>query len=225
MAGALNPVHSLDSNGVDRLRRYDLSALSPGGGIDLEVRQLGPVNVRLAYTIAFMSGLSSDDTPGTGEAGGMQHNLYTRVGLPFWIGRVEVTPELGYHFGMLDFDQVLAGQRQVVFLSTMSHAGTLGVRTQAVLLDDLIFDADIGALVGMTEASPAEVGDGGLTLGFAGQVGARYVIGESMSIVAKYAVNYRTTDYTGPGTLDPTITEATLVDISHGLLAGVAFDL
>lgn len=222
---ALNPVHSLDSDGANALRRYDLSAFSPGTGLDVEIRNLGPVAIRLGYTIAFLSGVSSDDVPDTGEAGGLQHDAYWRIGVQFDLGGVQLTPELGYHLGMFDFDTVLSGQQQVVFLSTQSHAGTAGLRLQAVLLDGFSIDVDAGALLGVTQESPQNLGDPGLTVGFAGQVGGRVALDDTISIVVRYAVNYRTTDYSGEAQLDPSITEATLVDLTHGLLAGVAFDL
>ena len=221
----LNPVHSLDSNGVDRIRRYDLSAASPGAGIEVEIPRLGPLGLRLGYALGFLSGVAADDEPGTGEAGGMQHDAFVRAGWPFMLGGVQLTPELGYHFGMFDFDTILAGQNQVVFLSTQSHLGSLGLRLQSVLLDGLILDGDAAALVGITQESPRELGDAGITVGVAAQLGFRYIVASAWSLVLRYGVNYRSTGYTGEAQLDPTITEATLTDLSHGVLAGVAIDL
>ena len=223
---ALNPIHSLDSNGVNGLRRYDLAAFSPGTAVEIEARNLGPIDLRLGYTIAFLSGVEADNIPDTGQASGMQHEAYFRAGLPLAFSGVVITPELGYHFGMFDFDTILDGQlQQVVFLSTQSHLGTLGARLQAVLLDGVILDFDVGGLLGVTAETPRDLGEAGLTLGFFGQVGARIALGDALSLLVRYAANYRTTGYTGVAELDPTITEATLTDIAHGLLAGVAFDL
>ena len=221
---ALNPVHSLDSNGVEAIRRYDLSAASAGASLEVEVPRLGPLSGRVGYTIAFLNGLTNDDADGAG-AGGMQHDVYARLGWPVALGGVRLTPEVGYHFGMFDFDSVLLGQQQVVFLSTQSHLGLVGLRLQVALLDGLIFDADASGMFGITQETPENLGDAGLTLGVAGQLGARYMLGQRWSIIFRYAINYRSTGYTGEAQLDPTITEATLVDLSHGLLGGVAIDL
>ena len=223
---ALNPVHSLDSNGVEAVRRYDLSAFSAGAGLEVDARNLGPVAVRAGYTIAFLSDLTSDEVPGAGGAGGFQHNAYARVGMPFSLWGLQLTPEVGYHLGIFDFDAVLANQQeQVVFLSTQSHAGTLGFRVQAVLLDGVILDADAAGLLGITQETPRDLGDAGLTVGFSGQLGLRILLTDSLSLLARYAANYRSTSYSGTAQLDETITEATLTDIAHGLLAGVAIDL
>ena len=222
---ALNPVHSLDSNGVPGFRRYDLSALAAGTGFEVEARDLGPIDVRLGYTIAFLSGLSSEEAPGAGEAGGMQHDAFVRVGLPFDLGRLRLAPEIGYHFGMFDFDEVLSQQQVLVFLSTQSHVATVGLRAQFALREGWSIDADASGLFGVTQESPQDLGEAGLTFGFAGQAGTRVDVADGIRVVARYAVNYRSTAYSGQAQLDSTITEATLVDLTHGLLAGVAFDL
>ena len=222
---ALNPLHSLDSNGVAAVRRYDLTALSPGAALEVEALNVGPMNLRAGYTIAFMSGVDTDDFPNLGTAAGMQHDAYLRVGLPVMLGGILLTPEVGYHFGFFDFDSLLAGQNLIVFLSTQSHTGSAGLRMQAALSEDVIIDADASALVGITEESPRELGDSGLTLGVAGQLGLRWMLSDAYSLIARYTVNYRTTSFSGAAQLDSTITEATLVDLSHGLLAGLAIDL
>ncbi len=222
---ALNPIHSLDSNGVAGIRRYDLSAAAPGTGLEVEVQNLGPLAIRLGYSIAFLNDVTSDDVPGTGSAGGLQHDAYWRLGWPLTVAGVQLTPEVGYHLGMFDFDSILAGQQQVVFLSTQSHTGTVGLRAQALLLDGLVLDVDAGGMLGVTQESPRSLGDAGLTVGFVGQVGVRYYLNDELSIMGRYVANYRSTGYTGQAQLDPTITDATLVDVTHGLLAGVAFDL
>jgi SH3-like domain-containing protein len=226
--GALVPTHSLDTDAPAGRRRYDLTAVSPSTGVELEFMDLGPLSGRLAYTTSFIFGVDA----GVGaSAGGNQHDLYARAGLPVPLGPVTVTPELGYHFGMFDFDSVLAdAPRNVTLLSTTTHAGTLGARATWFVTPYFMLEADVGGMVGGTSAGPRKLGaSGGLAAGGYGAVGGQYFFGDFVGLMFRYSANihrasWSQADELEPATrLDPAITEGSLTDITHGLMAGLSF--
>lgn len=220
-AGALVPTHSLDSDGINARRRYDVTAVSPSTGIELEMMDLGPLSARIGYTTTFITGVEAD---GGLAAGGNQHDLVVRTGLPIEVGPAVVTPEIGYRFAMFDFDSVLADQPlNVTFLSTTAHVGTLGARFRWFLDRSFMIEADGGAAIGTTSLSPRPLESGGTTFGAYGSLGAQVFFGDIMGLTMRYIVDWRRASYTGGGQLDPTITEGTVTDLSHGLMAGLSF--
>lgn len=221
-AAALLPIHSLDSNGQEAIRRYDVSSFSPGTGVDITVSELGPMSVRASYVIAFLVGVTPEALPNY-AIGGMQQDVNVRLGVPLEASGVSITPEVGYALGMFDIDALLPGQSGVTFVSSQTHAGTAGLRLRYFATRDLLLDGDANALVGVTSEGPATLGDAGLTFGGLATVGAHYFVTDTVAVMARYGLSYRRTSYSGMGTLDASIGEATLTDLTHGALVGMSF--
>lgn len=219
---ALLPVHSLDSNGAGPTRRYDVSALAPGTGIDLTVSKLGPLAIRVTYIAALLTGVSPEENPNIG-VGGFQQDASLSIGFPIDVGAARVTPAVGYALGIFDFDALLPGQSGITFVSTQTHAGTAGARAQYFATKDVRLEGDANLMVGVTSEGPAKLGQAGLTFGGIASAGVSYYVGEALALTARYALNYRTTSYSGAAGLDETITDATLVDFTHGALIGMTF--
>lgn len=220
-AGALAPTQSLDSDGATGRRRYDVAALAPSTTVELEMMDLGPLTARVAYSIAFLTGIKAD---GDLAAGGNQHDLRIRAGLPINVGPAVLTPEVGYQLALFDFDSVLSDQPfNVTFLSTTSHLATAGLRLRWFLDRSLQLEADAGGSFGTTSLSPRPLSDGGFTVGAYGTVGAQYFMGDIIGLTMRYILDWRKADYTGGGQLDPTITQGTVSGLSHGLMVGLSF--
>ncbi len=219
---ALLPLHSLQSNGEAATRRYDVSAFAPGTGIDVTFSQLGPLAVRATYLVAFLVGVSPEANPNIG-VGGLSQDASVSIGLPVDVGAGRITPSVGYALGIFDFDALLPGQAGITFISTQTHAGTAGARAHYYATRDLRLEGDANVLVGVTSEGPLTLGDAGLTFGGIAYAGATYFLSDTLALTARYALNYRTTSYSGVGTLDPTINDASLVDFTHGALIGMSF--
>jgi uncharacterized protein YgiM (DUF1202 family) len=219
---ALNPIHSLTTNSPNGYRTYDVSAFSGGAAVELGVTDLGPIALRLGYQFVAVTGVSPETNPAV-AASGYQHDAQLRVGYPLAAGPLLVTPELGYYFGMFDFDQNLptTGAR---FISSMSHLGSAGARFQIFATRSVMLELDGAFLFGGTFESLVRLGNSGFTLGFLGAAGAQFLITDMISVVARYHASYRSTPYTGAA-FDTTISKATLTDVTHGLLLGVAFSI
>lgn len=222
--GALVPTHSLNTDAPNGRRRYDVTSMSPSVGMELEFMDLGPFSARLAYNTTFIFGV--DGGVGT-PLGGNQHDLYARGGLPVKLGPVTLTPELGYHFAMFDFDSVLVDQPvNVTLLSTTSHIGTLGARVTWFVTPAFMLEADGGGMMGQTSTSPRDVGgDGGLALGGYGAVGGQVFFGDFVGLMFRYSVNIHRASFSGTTdrALDAAITEGSVTDLTHGLMAGLSF--
>lgn len=220
-AGAFVPSHRFDSDGLSGRRRYDVTAFAPSTGLELEMMDLGPLSARIAYATTFITGVEAE---GDLAAGGNQHDLRVRAGWPIDVGPAKLTPELGYHFSMFDFDSVLSDQPlNVTFLSTTAHVATAGARFTWYVDESFMLEADGGGAVGRTSLSPRPLERGGTTLGAYGAVGAQVFFGEIIGLGARYILDWRQASYTGGGQLDPTITEGTITDLTHGLMVGLSF--
>lgn len=221
-AAGLLPLHSLQSNGEAPTRRYDVSALAPGTGVDITLSELGPIAVRATYLIAFLVGVSPEGNPNI-AVGGLSQDASLSIGLPIDTGAARITPAIGYALGIFDFDALLPGQSGITFVSTQTHAGTAGARAHYFATRDLRLEGDANVLVGVTSEGPATLGQAGLTFGGIAYAGLTYFLSDSLALSARYALNYRTTSYSGAGTLDATIDDAKLVDFTHGALIGMSF--
>ncbi len=218
---ALAPVHSLSTNSPNGYRSYDLSSFSGGAALEVGINDLGPISLRVGYQFAAVAGLSPEANPNR-VLSGFQHDAQLRVGLPLAAGPALFTPELGYAFGLFDFDVNLPGT-PAQFLSTLSNTGLAGIRMQVFAARSVLLELEASFLFGATSEGPAQLGDAGFTLGTIVSGGAQFLITDLISVVARYHLNYRRTPYKGPATFDSTIGEATLTDLSHGLMLGVAF--
>ncbi len=220
---ALAPIHRLSSNGIAATRRYDLAALAPGTGLELQVTDLGPVSARLSYVLGFLAGVQPEGA--AIDTGGMQHDVSIRLGMPLASGDLLITPELGYHASWFDYDLGYAGGPGIVFVSSHAHGGILGARLQYLLSQALMFEADAGGLVGLTLEQPLGLGDGGFTFGAQGSAGVQYLFTDGIGMTLRYVFYFRSVSFTGQALLDPSITDATLSAINQGALVGVTFAL
>jgi hypothetical protein len=220
---ALNPVHALSSNSPNGYRTYEVSSFSGGAAVEIGVTDLGPIALRAGYQFAAVTGVSPQDRPNVGVSG-FSHEAQLRVGLPLAVGPLLVTPELGYQFGMFDFQPQLPGTPALI-LSTLSHTGTAGGRFQFFATRSLLLELDAAFVFGATFEGPSRLGEAGFTMGFLGAAGAQILITELISVVVRYHASFRRTPYTGPATFDRSIGEATLTDVSHGALVGVGFTI
>lgn len=219
--GAMVPLHSFDSDGVSGRRRYDVTAVAPSTSIELEMMDLGPLSARLGFSSAFITGVEAE---GGLAAGGNQYDVTVRLGVPLSVGPGTLTPELGYRMGLFDFDAVLPDQPlNVTFLSTTAHVATLGARYRWFLNRTFVIEGDVGLSGGKTSLSPRRLDNGGTTVGAYGSLGAQYFLGDIMGITTRYLLDWREADYSGGGQLDPTITQGTITDLSHGLMVGLSF--
>lgn len=224
---ALIPVHSLVSDSVQNVHSYDLTAFAAGGGIEVQVTDIGPVSVRAAYQLGVLSNLKAEDNE-VNALSGMQHDAQIRIGLSLGLDSLLITPELGYHFGLFDFAQELPtpeGQPRRRFISSQSHMGMAGVKLDYFVSSSFALEADGAVMLGGTIEGPelVRLGTPGLTVGGVAGIGGQLIVGDSVGIFFRYSANYRKTGFEGPAALDPSITQSTLTDFSHGLLVGAMF--
>ncbi|MCB9653168.1 MAG: hypothetical protein H6729_03410 [Deltaproteobacteria bacterium] len=237
---AMRPSHRFDSDGVDATRRYQLSSFAPGAGLEVGVGRLGPIALSAGYALTFVLPTGPGGEGGDNKARGIEQEAFFRVGLPIDLGpSLTLTPSLGYFFGEFNFEPALPNAAAVQFLSTDTHAGSLGLRLAYDTNETnetnetnggLEIRADLHGLIGLTIESPYNLGRAGPGLGATMSAGAGYRLGAGMGVFAEYALTYRRVHYAGAADvdpLDPTITTATLVDLTHGLRVGVSitFDL
>ena len=222
VGAAAMPLQRFDSNGVRATRRYDLSAFAPATGFEVQITDLGPLSMRGNYQIGFLSGVTPEGRDDAAISG-FQQDASLRIGVPLVAGDLLVTPEFGYAFGMFEVDAVIPGQLLVTFVSTQSHAVVAGGRLQYLASPSLMLEADLGLMGGLTVAGPMGLGDAGPTLGGSATVGLTWFLTEGLGFIARYGGRYRRTGFSGQAELDPTITEATLTDLSHGVSLGVWF--
>lgn len=224
LAGAVVPSHRLDSDAELGRRRYNLSAVSPAVAIQLELTDLGPVTVRAGYLFGLLLGVGPENEDSAGL--GQQHQGVLRVGLPLAVGSVLVTPELGYSFGWFDFDSILPDDPQVfTVVSNQAHMGSAGARAQWMAARSVLLEGEAAFLAGATFERPRDLGKNSLALGFEGGLAAHFLIDDRLGLVTRYMFRLRRAGFTGGNGLDPTLTEATLTDVSHGLVFGVSFVL
>lgn len=221
---AVLPTQRLDSDGEAGIRRYDLSALSGGLGAELQLTDLGPVTARLGLTLAVLGGIESDGAEGA--AGGTTLAVTARAGWPIDLGGVVLSPELGYALDATQIDVALPGARVATFVSTETHLGLLGARAQAPLGDRFLVEADLALALGGTSPSPGSLGSGGgLAWGGRASMGAYLMIDEALGVLARYQLDGFSADFSGTGTLDPTITRATVGELRQAILLGAAYSL
>ena len=224
LAGAVVPVHQLDSNAQVGRRRYDLAAFSPALALQLELTDLGPFALRASYLFGLLLGVAPDDANAAGM--GQQHQGSLRFGIPLDLGAVLLTPELGYSFGWFDFDSILPDDpRFFTVVSSQGHMGAAGARAHWRAARRVTIEGEAAFLMGATLEAPRDLGDNSLALGFEGGLSAHFLLDDTLGLVARYLVKLRRTRFSGGNELDPTLTEATLIDLSHGLVVGLSFIL
>ncbi len=222
--GALLPIHKLDSNGIPAIRRYEMQTVSGAAQVEAQVTDLGPITARFSYTFALLTGIAEEAAPNA-TAGGSQQEILLRVGLPFDFDGYVLTPELGYGLSIFDVDVALKGARNITFISNQVHTVNLGARVQTIWQKDILLEGSGAFHLGGTQTLPGNLGAAGLTVGGDALVGAQWLLDETIGIGFRYLFSLRTTDFSGSTTLDPTITEATLLDLTHGLMLGASISL
>lgn len=224
LGAALFPMQRLDSDGVRGIRRYDLQALSAGAAVDLQLTDLGPITARMGGILGVLSGLAANE--GEGSSGGSLASLVLRAGLPLSLGTTVLTPEVGYAFDATDLDVAPPGGREPTFVSSQVHAGLAGARLQVPVSEAILLEGDLAATLGVVSSRPGTLGaSGGLAFGAKASVGAQYLFDAAFGLVARYVAEGFTADFSGTGSLDPTITRATLGELRQALLFGASYAL
>jgi hypothetical protein len=137
-----------------------------------------------------------------------------------------VSPEAGYAFDATDLDVALPGARSATFVSTATHVGLIGARVQRPIGAQLLLEADFAFALGATTPSPGSLGaSGGLAVGGRASVGGYFMFDAAWGLLARYAVAGFSADFSGTGTLDPSIGRATLGELRQSLLLGAAYSL
>jgi uncharacterized protein YgiM (DUF1202 family) len=216
---AMFPTHSLDSNGLAGIRRYDIAMYTGGLRAEAGLDGLGPLRLRLGYTFLPMPGIKPKGQPGP-KIFSHQHDAAIGIGLPIAVGSVRVIPEVGYVFSLFSIRAALPGG-PAQFFSTQTHAAAPGLQVQIAISKGFELGIEAAGLVGATLESPFNLGKNGITAGAQGAVSAGIYATNSLMILAQYEVRYLTARFSGAVQLDPTITKASLDTLQHGLSVGV----
>lgn len=218
--GVAFPGQRLDSDAISGLRRYSLSSASVGLGVELQVTDLGPLTVRAGGFFGTLEGLKAEDDEGA--AGGSSTSIELRAGWPLRVGPVTLSPEIGYALDALSLDLALPGARTTTFVSSESHAGLLGIRGQWPL-GDLLIELEAAFSVGSLAPRPGTLGtDVGVALGGRGAVDLHYLFDASFGVLFRYAIDGREVAFSGPSTLDGSISQAQLTELRQALLLGAS---
>ena len=133
---------------------------------------------------------------------------------------------MGYSFGWFDFDSLLPDDPNVfTIVSNQSHQGAAGLRAHWMAARSIMLEGEAAFLLGATFETPRDLGKNGLALGVEGGLAAHFLFDDSMALVARYLLRFRQTGFSGENELDATLTEATLTELSHGLVLGLSFVL
>ena len=223
--GAYVPMLNLDSDGQLGTRRYEVSALSGGAAVDIQVLGLGPLSLRGNGVLGLISGLTAEEESSE-SVGGSALALSAKLGWPIQLGATFLTPELGYAFDSTNLDNSFPDSGDIVFLSSETHSGLAGLRYQMTFGRAFLIEADLSVMVGTTSTGPRSLGsEGGLALGGRGALGLNYVMSENIGMAVQYRFDGYSASWSGPSTLDETITEATLSEIRQALLLGLTLAL
>jgi uncharacterized protein YgiM (DUF1202 family) len=226
LVGAMNPSHTLDSNGQAAYRRYEIRAVSAAARVEAQTSSLGPLHGRASYGLTLLTGLASEGQEGA--IGGAIHEVRTVLGLPIELGPIWIAPELGYTFVNVDLEPILPGdpiESGGTFFSSRTHAGTAGVSLTWAASERIAFDLELAGLVGTTDEYPLDLGRPGLTVGGVAGLGVRLALGDSAALVGRWDARLRRARFDGPSVSDPSIGEATLSVFDQGLFAGAVFAL
>lgn len=225
LASMTAPMISVDTNGADAYRRYDISALAGGARIEAATSSLGPLHARFGYGLTILSGLNLDRV---GDISGQHHEIRAAVGYPIEVGGLFVMPEVGYAYDNLDLDPVLPGdpiKSGGTFFSTRSHGGTAGVTFAYAVGESITLEFEGSMLLGTTSEYPIDLGQPKLTLGGFARAGARWSLADRFAMIVRYDFALRVAKFEGESTFDETITEATASQLTNGVSVGVVFGL
>lgn len=221
--GTFIPLLRLASNGASGLRRYNLTALSAGAGVDAQLYGLGSFTARVHYGFGLVQADAQDQAATV--IGGTSNVVYAMLGWAISTGIGTITPELGYAFESTDVDSNLPDSG-VVFISSQTNAGLAGFRYQTALSNRLYFEANAAFLAGPTTTAPVVLGvDGGLAIGGQGGFGLEYVLSDSFGINFQYRATGWSAEFTGLSGLDDTISQAIITEIRQSILLGISYGL
>ncbi|MEL6187822.1 MAG: SH3 domain-containing protein, partial [Myxococcota bacterium] len=221
--GVVLPSQQLDSDAVSGERRYELSSMSAGLGLEIQVTDLGPIAVRLGGLFGTLEGLEPE--AGGGSAGGTTLSLDFRAGWPLRLGALTLAPEVGYAYDDLSLDLALPGARTATFVSTSGHSGLVGLRVQYAF-GSFLFEGEGAFSLGAVSPRPASLGtEAGLALGGRGAVDVHYLFDARFGLVARYTVDGRSVGFSGASTLDATISEAEVSELRQAILLGATYSL
>ncbi|MBK8013233.1 MAG: hypothetical protein IPK13_17990 [Deltaproteobacteria bacterium] len=222
---AARPSHRFDSDGADATRRYQLSSFAPGAGLEVGIGRVGPIALRAGYSLMFVLP-TGPDGDADNKARGIEQEAFLRVGLPIDFGsHLSLVPSVGYIFAEFNFEPALPNATTVQFLSTDTHAASLGALLNYETDTGLQLRAEIHGFMGITIESPYNLGRAGPGLGVTMSAGAGYRFDALVGVFFEYALTYRYAHYVGAAEvdpLDPTISTATLADFTQGVHLGVS---
>lgn len=222
LATAALPRHVLDSNGAAANRRYTVRAQAAGGRFELLVGPIAELRVRLSYAFLFLPGLEPTGDA-TQSVGGQTHEGGLVVGYPIQLDGLRIVPEAGYDFSLFAMEPSLPRDPVPLFVSSHAHGLTLGAQVAFDVVDGLVLEVAGAGVAGLTLDYPFDIGGSGLSLGARASTGVRVDVSEGIALVASYELLFRHAPFSGASVQDPTITEATLSHLAHGLSVGVAF--
>ena len=224
--GVAFPQLSLDSDGDDFFRRYNIQATAPTMRIKATTTSLKPVSISFEYDFTYLAGLSSTLAENTSTA--RTQTVHLSVGWPVVFDSFGVMPRAGIFFNEADVDPILPGDpidSGGTFFSQQTNAATLGINVQTNLTDDISLQIDAGTRLGTTQESPFDLGEADLTIGFDTSISARYALTDDLAILAQAHGMYQNSPYSGGSVYDQSITEASLTWLSAALHIGAVFAL
>lgn len=224
--GTFIPLLRLNSNGRDGFRRYDASALSVGASAALQLNGLGPFSARVSYDFGMIDGVTaleiSDQT-----VGGTSHSASAMIGWAISLGGSVLIPEIGYGFDSTNIDPTLPDSGiDVLFISTETHAALIGLRFQAPLFGSVFFETEACFLGGFSSSGPETLGaDNGVAIGGRGGLGFQYLVNDGLGVALQYRITGFSSEFSGLGTLDPTIDQAIITEIRQTMVLGLSYAL
>lgn len=224
LLGAQLPAQGFDSNAPQGYRRYDISSFSGAARVEARAAPLGPMEARLSYAFALLSGLSPANNQ-FATIGGRHHEARLIFGLPVAFDGGVISPEAGYFFAFNDMDTAIPGATVAQFLSTVTHAGTAGLSAAFDLSSSMYLEAEAAMLLGTTSEDPFDAGSPGLTVGAVAGAGLGFALDESIDLLVRYDLRFRRTSFSGASLTDPAMTEASLTYLDNAFMAGLGFAL
>jgi hypothetical protein len=222
LVGASVPAMSLDSNGVAYYRRYDISALAGSARAEVRMAALGPLDARLAYGFTFVTGVSEATQPNN-SIGATQHELRAVVGLPLVGGDFQLSPELGFYGALASVDRALLGAPAVQFVSSDFFGGSAGLSALWLVSGSMGLEAEAAFLLGPLSEGPIDLGSAGLAFGVAAGLGAIDAMSDSVDLLLRWDLRFRSAGFSGISLSDPSVTRATLSSLENGFSVGMGF--
>ncbi|MEE2904759.1 MAG: hypothetical protein VYC39_20690, partial [Myxococcota bacterium] len=224
--GIAFPFLSLDSDGEDFFRRYDIQATAPTLRIKATTTSLKPLSLSFEYNYTYLAGLGADLAEKTATA--RTQRAHVSIGWPLAIDEIWVMPRIGFLFNEADVDPILPEDpidSGGTFFSQQTKAATLGMNAQTNITKDLSIQIDAGAILGTTKESPFDLGSADLTVGFDLSVATRYAITDDLALFGQVLGMYQTSPFSGGSEYDFSITEAALTWFTASMHVGAVFAL